>query len=157
MNKTKLTAEPGQPYITIEREFDAPREQVFKALTSAEAIPLWWGPGNLTTVIDKLEAREGGRWRFVQKDAEGNEFAFHGVYHEISPERTIDTFEWEGLPERGHVIMEKMTLEEVDGKTKMKTLMTYMSVADRDGMLQYGMEKGLTESHDRLAALLAKN
>ena len=143
MSKTVVTTEAGKPYITIEREFDAPRAEVFKAMTSAEAIPLWWGPAGLTTIIDKLEGREGGMWRFVQKDPKG-EYAFHGVYHEFSPER-------------GHVIMEKMTLEEAGGKTKMKTLMTFMSVEDRDGMLQYGMEKGLNESHDRLAALLANH
>jgi len=156
MSKTVVTTEAGKPYITIEREFDAPRAEVFKAMTSAEAIPLWWGPAGLTTIIDKLEGREGGMWRFVQKDPKG-EYAFHGVYHEFSPERVIQTFEWEGMPERGHVIMEKMTLEEAGGKTKMKTLMTFMSVEDRDGMLQYGMEKGLNESHDRLAALLANH
>jgi uncharacterized protein YndB with AHSA1/START domain len=157
MNKTIITAEPGQPFIDIERDFDAPREKVFKALTSPEAIPHWWGPSNLSTEISTLEARAGGSWRFVQKDTQGNTFPFHGVYHEFSPERTIQTFEWDGLPERGHVILEKLTLEEAAGKTKLKIHMSFMSISDRDGMLQSGMEKGMNESHDRLAAFLAKS
>ena len=49
----------------------------------------WWGPKYLTTtIIDKMEARYGGVWRFVQRDTDGNEFAFHGFCHEIpAPDR----------------------------------------------------------------------
>ena len=44
------------------------------------------------------------RRQLINRDADGNESAFHGVYHEIlAPERIIDTFEFEGLPEAGHV------------------------------------------------------
>jgi hypothetical protein len=36
-----------------------------------------------------MEVKPGGIWRYVQKDAEGNEYAFHGIYHGIdAPELT---------------------------------------------------------------------
>jgi uncharacterized protein YndB with AHSA1/START domain len=144
-----LTAEPGKQETVVVSQFDAPRELVFKALTSAEHIPNWWGPAYLTTTIDKFEARPGGLWRFVQKDAEGGEYAFHGVYHEVSaPERVIYTFEWEGMP--GHVLMETIILEASEGGTRMIDQLVYQSVADRDGMLQTGMADGTADSLKRL-------
>ena len=155
---TSVLAEPGKQEILITREFDAPRELVFKAVTDPELIPQWWGPRNLSTEVDKMDVRPGGQWRFLNRDARGNAYAFHGVYHEVLvPERIIDTFEFEGLPETGHVTLETMKLEELPGgRTRLTVQSVFQSVADRDGMLQSGMEEGLNESYDRLAELLKK-
>jgi len=155
-NKTTVTAEPGNLEVVIMREFDAPRELVFKAITDPELLPQWWGPRYLTTEVDMMNVRPGGQWRFIQRDAQGNAYAFHGVYHEIlAPERIIDTFEFEGLPETGHVALETMNLEELPGgRTRLTTQSVFQSLADRDGMLQSGMESGLNDSHDRLSELL---
>jgi uncharacterized protein YndB with AHSA1/START domain len=146
--------EPGQHSVTITRSFDAPRELVFKAFTDPKHIPNWWGPRKYTTIIDKMEAKSGGEWRFVQHDESGNEFAFHGVFHEVkAPERVIQTFEWEGMP--GHVLLETMTLEEQDGKTNLTVLSVFQTVEDRDGMYATGAAEGGAESYDRLDELLA--
>jgi uncharacterized protein YndB with AHSA1/START domain len=155
---TTISAEPGKQEIHITREFDAPRELVFKACMDPELIPQWWGPRNLSTVVDKMDVRPGGQWRFLNRDAQGNEYAFHGVYHEVlAPERVIDTFEFEGLPETGHVTLETMKLEELPGgRTRLTTQSIFQSVADRDATLQSGMEEGLKETYDRLAELLKK-
>ncbi len=157
-NKTTITAEPGKQEILITREFDAPRELVFKAFTDPQLIPQWWGPRNLSTEVDKLDLRPGGQWRFINRDAQGNEYAFHGVYHEVlAPQRIIDTFEFEGLPETGHVTLETMKLEALPGgRARLITQSVFQSVADRDGMLQSGMEAGVNETYDRLAELLKK-
>jgi uncharacterized protein YndB with AHSA1/START domain len=155
---TNILAEPGKQEIVITREFDAPRELVFKACTDPSLIPQWWGPRNLSTEVDKMDVRPGGQWRFINRDAEGNEYAFHGVYHEVlAPERVIDTFEFEGLPETGHVTLETMKLEELPGRrTRLTTQSIFQSVADRDGMLQGGMAEGTNDTYDRLAELLKK-
>jgi uncharacterized protein YndB with AHSA1/START domain len=155
---TTLIAEPGKQEILITREFDAPRDLVFKACTDPKLIPQWWGPRYLSTEVDKMDVRPGGQWRFINRDAEGNEYAFHGVYHEVlAPERIIDTFEFEGLPETGHVALETMKLEELPGgRTRLTTQSVFQSVADRDGTLQGGMEEGVNDTYDRLAELLKK-
>ena len=157
-NQTNITAEPGKQEMLITREFDAPRELVFKAMTDPKLIPQWWGPRYLTTEVDKMDVRPGGEWRFINRNAEGNEFAFHGVYHEVlAPERIIDTFEFEGLPETGHVTLETMKLEALPGgRTRLTAQSVFQSVADRDGMLQGGMEEGVNDTYDRLAELLKK-
>ena len=157
-NKTTILAEPGKQEIRITREFDAPRELVFKAITNPELIPQWWGPRYLSTQVEKIDVRPGGQWRFINRDAEGKAYAFHGVYHEIlAPERIIDTFEFEGLPETGHVSLETLTLEELPGgRTRLTSQSVFQSVADRDSTLQSGMAEGVEDTYNRLAELLEK-
>jgi len=151
--RTRITAEPGKQEIVIKRIYDAPRALVFRAYTDPALIPQWWGPRMYSTIVDKLEARPGGLWRFLNRDAEGTEYAFHGVYHEVAaPERLVATFEFEGAP--GHVSLETMTLEENNGRTTLTNTSVFQSVADRDAMLSAGMEEGASETMDRLAELL---
>jgi uncharacterized protein YndB with AHSA1/START domain len=155
MTKTNFIAEPGKQEIVMTRVFDAPRELVFKACTDPNLIPQWWGPKYLTTTVDRMDVKQGGIWRFIHHDADGNKYAFHGVYHEIlSPERLIYTFEFEPVP--GHVSLETATFEEHDGKTKLTDRSVFQTIEDRDGMLQSGMEEGAVETWDRLAELLEK-
>ncbi len=157
-HQTTIAAEPGKQEIVITREFDAPRELVFKAFTDPQLIPQWWGPRFLSTEVDRIDVRPGGQWRFINRDAEGNEYAFHGVYHEVLvSERIIDTFEFEGLSETGHVTLETMKLEDLPGRrTQLTTQSVFQSVADRDAMLQSGVEEGISDGYDRLAELLKK-
>ncbi len=157
-NKTTITAEPGKQGLIITREFDAPRELVFQAFTDPELYVQWLGPRRLTMRLDTFEPRSGGRWRYIHTDQSGNEFGFHGVYHEVlAPERIIDTFEFEGLPEAGHVCLETLTLEALTGgRTRLTAQSVFQSVADRDGALQSGMKEGLHDSHERLTELLEK-
>ena len=78
--------------------------------------------------------------------------------HEVlSPERIIGTFEFEGLPEKGHVILETARFEELSGnRTKLTSQSVFQSVVDRDGMLQSYMEEGVNYSYNRLDELLEK-
>ncbi len=155
MSDMKVVADPGTQEIVITRTFDAPCDLVFKAFTDREAVRHWWGLESTETVVDQLEARPGGRWRFVERDGQGNEDGFHGVYHDLqAPERIVYTFEYEGMP--GHVLLETVVLEDQDGKTLMTDSSVFQSVADRDGMLQSGMESGAAESFGRLDRYLAR-
>jgi len=156
-NKTTITAEPGKQELFITREFDAPRELVFKAHTDPDLFAQWIGPRGLTTTLEAFEPVSGGKWRFTQTDKDGNDFGFHGVFHEVSPERVIQTFEFDGLPESGHVTLETMTLEELpNGRTRLTAQSVFQTVSDRDGMVQAGMEHGVNEGYERLDEILAK-
>jgi uncharacterized protein YndB with AHSA1/START domain len=158
-NKTKIVADPGKQEVFITREFDAPRELVFKAFTDPKLYVQWLGPRRMKMRLDKFEPRTGGMWRFIHSDENGNEYSFHGVNHEVlPPERLIDTFEFEGLPEKGHVSLETARFEELPGgRTRLTIQSVFQSVADRDGMVQSGMEQGTTESFDRLDELLERS
>ncbi|MFC0861283.1 SRPBCC family protein [Sphaerimonospora cavernae] len=155
MGKTQIIAEAGIPQITVSREFDAPRDLVFQAYTDPELLVRWFGPRDETTTIDRHDLRDGGRWRYVTRDGEGNEFGFRGVFHgDQTPDGMVRTFEFEGVP--GHVVLETTTLEERDGRTLVRTVSSYQSVEDRDAMVASGMEHGVHESHERIEELLAK-
>ncbi len=156
-NKTIITAEPGKQELFVTREFDAPRELVFRAHTEPDLFVQWLGPRGLTTTLERFEPVSGGSWRFIQRDTDGNEFGFHGVFHEVAPERIVQTFEFEGLPESGHVILEALTFEDLpDGRTRLASQSVYRSVADRDGMVQAGMETGVVEGYERLDEILSR-
>ena len=153
VEKTSLIAEPGEPTIVMTRVFEAPRELVFEACSKCEHLEKWWGPRRFTQTVCEMDFRPGGAWQFVQRDTDGNEFAFRGEYREIvPPERIVHTFEFEGMP--GHVSVETLALVEQDGKTTLTATSVFDSVEDRDGVLQSGMEAGARETWDRLAELL---
>jgi uncharacterized protein YndB with AHSA1/START domain len=155
MTKTEFVIEPGKQEVVITHEYNAARELVFKTLTDPKLIPKWWGPQKYNTIVDKMDVRAGGVWRFVSRDAQGNVFAFHGVYHQVlPPEKLVYTFEFEGAP--GHVSLETVVLEEQNGKTISNDNVVFQSVEDRDGMVQHGMQEGATESINRFSALLER-
>lgn len=157
-NETTIKAEPGKQEIWITREFDAPRHLVFKAFTTPELIIKWLGPRDLKMRIDYFDVKSGGGYRYIHTDPKGNEYAFHGVIHEVAhPERVIQTFEFEGLPEAGHVTLETARFVELlGGRTRVIIQSVFQSVADRDGMVSSGMERGVVDSHQRLDELFER-
>ncbi len=147
---------PSDLEIRSERIFDAPRERVFAAWTDAELIPQWWGLRSTTTVVDELDVRVGGAWRFVERMEDGSEVGFRGSYREVGPpERLAYSFEWEGMP--GHVSVDILTFEDLDGRTRLTARTLFHTIEDRDGMIEAGMEKGMNETFDQLDELLAKD
>lgn len=156
-NKTEIIAEPGKQELFIRREFDAPRDLVFKAHVDPEIYVKWVGPRELTMKIEKWEPYDGGSYRYTHERA-GNRYAFFGVNHEIhTPERIVGTFEFDGLPERGHVILGVTTFEELpNGRCLVVHQSVFRSVSDRDGMVASGMERGVTEGYERLDEFLAQ-
>jgi uncharacterized protein YndB with AHSA1/START domain len=153
VRELNVVTEPGKQELFISRLINAPRDAVFRAHVDPEQIPKWWGPARFTTIVDKMDPRPGGEWRYLNRGSDGNEYAFHGVYHEIvEPERLTWTFEFEGAP--GHVSLETVTFEDQGGKTLLKVHAVYQSVEARDAMIGAGMVEGLAETWDRLEALV---
>jgi len=154
MAQAQIIAEPGIPQIVITREFDAPRDLLFRAHTDPELLARWLGPRRLSMIIDHFDARAGGTWRYIHRDTDGNEYGFHGVFHGTpSPDGIVQTFEFEGMP--GHVSLQTIAFEEHDGKTLLRQNVVFQSVADRDGMLESGMAEGVNDSMERLDELIA--
>lgn len=154
-NKTTLTVEPGKQDLYITREFDAPCELVYKAFTDPNLFVQWLGPRGYSMHLETFEPVSGGRYRYIHIDSSGNEFGFHGVFHEMTPELMIQTFEFEGMGEPGHVALDSMKLEALPGgRTRVSVHSVYQSVEDRDGMVEFGMERGVVEGYERLDELM---
>lgn len=151
-SKVEVTL-PSDLEIRMTRSFRAPRALVFEAHTKPEHLRQWWGSGTSTLTVCDVDARVGGRYRFVCQEPDGSEHGFRGEYRAIEPpSRLTYTFEYEGMP--GHICVETLTFEETDGVTTLTSNSAYDSREDRDGMLASGMESGATESMDRLEVLL---
>ena len=146
---------PTDREIHIERVFEAPRERVFAIYTDPELIPEWWGPRGTSAIVDEMDVRPGGSWRFVIRNSDGSETGFRGTYREVvAPERIVQTFEWEGMP--GHVSVETATFEDLGDRTRVTTTSIFHTTEERDGMLGSGMEGGLQETYARLDELLER-
>lgn len=140
--------------VAIQRTFAAPRDLIYRAFLDADLIPKWWGLRSSTTTVDMLDARAGGNWRFVQREADGTEYAFRGRFLELdAPQKIVQTFEFEPIP--GHIVTDTMSLTDIPGGTSMRIVSSFETMEDRDGLLREGMEAGANETYDRLEELLA--
>ena len=153
--KTQITAEPGVPFIDTAREFDAPRDLLFRAHSDPELIVQWLGPDRFAMTVDRWDVRDGGAWRYTQRDADGNEYGFHGVFHgDQSADGMLQTFEFEGAP--GHVSLASLMFEEQEGRTTLRVHSVYQSVEDRDATVASGMANGMDQGYQRLEELIAQ-
>ena len=140
---------PTDEQILITREFDAPKELVYKAFTTPELVERWWTAkrGEMTTC--EIDLRVGGKWRYVMRTQDGIEVGFHGEYREIVPnERIVSTEEFEGMP--GEESLNTATFTERDGRTTLEILVEHKSKATRDAHIESGMEDGLQDAMDLL-------
>ena len=151
-NPTRITAPAGTPFIEVVREFDAPRDLVFRASTDPDLVARWLGPRRLSMRIIEFDARTGGSYRYVHTDTDGEEYPFRGVFHTVSEALIIQTFEFEDIP--GVVSLETRTLDDLGDRTRLHQNAVFPSVAARDQALESGMRHGITESMDRLGELL---
>ena len=152
--EAEITADPKVPLVRITREFDAPPAKVFRAHTDPELFVQWPGPNGMTMRLDHFDCRTGGSYRYVM-ERDGEEFGFHGCFHEVRPSEVIvQTFTFEGAPDA--VALERLVLEDLGGG---RTLLVATSLVDsfegRDAMVASGMEVGINEGYARLDAILA--
>ena len=143
---------PTDTQILIERDFAAPKHLVYKALTTPELVSKWWIGKRGVMQSAEIDLRVGGRWRYVMI-AHGNfEVAFHGVYREIVPnERLVSTEVYEAIPDAdAHPTVNTMTLAQIGKGTKMSVLVQCESQAQRDAIINSGMEGGMQEAFDLL-------
>jgi uncharacterized protein YndB with AHSA1/START domain len=135
-----IEADPTLPIIRITRDFAATPEQLFRAHTDPEIYRQWVGPNSISTTIDYWDARTGGSWRFLGV-RDGQEYGFHGSFHEVGPNR---------------IVLETLTFEDLsDGRTRLHAQSLVDSIEGRDAWLRSGMEVGVNEGYAKLDRMLA--
>jgi uncharacterized protein YndB with AHSA1/START domain len=151
--QARIVADTDVPAIRITRDFHATPAQLLRAHTDPELYARWSGPNNLTTRIDYWDARRGGRWRFTQTRG-ADEFSFYGSFHEITDDKIVQTFTWEGMPDG--VSLETLRFEDLgNGMTRLHAQSLVDSFESRDAWLSMGMEEGVQQGYTKLDALLA--
>jgi uncharacterized protein YndB with AHSA1/START domain len=153
-HQTEIIADPHVPLVRIIREFDAPRDKVFRAHTDPELVVQWLGPRGLDMRIDHYDCRTGGSYRYLHL-SDGEEYGFYGSFHEVRPAELIaQTFTFEGMPDG--VALERMVFEDLGGgRSRVTGTSLVDSFEDRDAFVASGMEHGVREGYERLDELLA--
>ena len=149
---TATVSLPTDEQILIMREFDAPRDLVFKAYTTPDLVKRWWHANRGEMKVAEIDLRVGGRWRYAMTTPDGQEVAFHGEYREIVPsERIVSTevYEMPGVPEPEGTL-NTATFTEADGRTRLEILVEAPSKEIRDAIIESGMEEGLQDALDLL-------
>jgi uncharacterized protein YndB with AHSA1/START domain len=153
ITEAQIEADPAVPIIRMTRDFAAPPAQVLRAHTDPEIFVKWVGPNSLSSKVDYWDARTGGSWRYVSEH-DGQEFAFRGTFHEVTDDKIVQTFTWEGMPDG--VALETLTFEDLgDGRTRLHAQSLTDSFEGRDAWLASGMEVGVNEGYAKLDRLLA--
>lgn len=152
-HETTVTAETDVPGVTIVREFDAPPAAVLRAHTDAELVARWMGPHGYDMAVTGWDCRTGGSYRYVHTH-EGEQYAFHGCFHEVRPdERIVQTFSYEGMPDS--VTLDTLVLTDLGGgRTRITGTSMFGSYAERAAMLDSGMQTGVGQGYERLDELL---
>jgi uncharacterized protein YndB with AHSA1/START domain len=154
-HETQIVADPDLPLVRIVREFDASPAKVFRAHTDPGLLVQWLGPRGTEMQIDHYDCRTGGSYRYVHTD-DGEEYGFHGCFHEVRPDELIvQTFTFEGFPEG--VALERLVLEDLgNGCTRLTATSLVDSFEGRDAFVASGMEVGVVEGYERLDEVLAR-
>ena len=151
--ETSIEADPKLPIIRMSRDFAATPEQLLRAHTDPELFARWVGPDGMDTRIDQWDARTGGSWRYAAARG-GDEYWFHGCFHEVRPGRIVQTFTFEGEPDG--VALETLWFEDLgDGRTRLRAQSLVDSFEGRDAWLRSGMETGVNEGYAKLERMIA--
>ncbi|MEV6348190.1 SRPBCC family protein [Actinoplanes sp. NPDC051851] len=152
MSEATITADPDVPIIRIVRDFTATPEQLFRAHTDPAVFARWIGPDSVAAEILEWDARTGGRWRYVHR--RGDEaYGFHGCFHEVRPDRIVQTFTFDGQPDG--VALGTTTFTDLGGgRTRLHARSLVESFTDRDAWLHGGMATGVNQGYAKLDTLL---
>lgn len=163
----------GERVIMLSREFDAPPADVFRAWTDPKLWAQWFAPQPMTVPRVETDPRPGGRYTFVMRDEEGNDYTSTGEYLEVEePWRIVYRDSVQEMPasfldmvnqargmEPGTPIPDgiaTVTFEDIGGKTRMTFSEEFDSKATRDAWVQTQMVEGFSEGLDNLERLLQR-
>ena len=151
---TRIEADRTVPMIRIAREFQATPAQLFRAHTDAELFKQWVGPDTTRTRIDLWDARTGGSFRYVSIAVDGAEYGFRGCFHEVRPDRIVQTFTYEGEPDG--VALQTLWFDNLgNGRSGLRTQSLVDSFEARDAWLKSGMETGVEDGYSKLERMLS--
>jgi uncharacterized protein YndB with AHSA1/START domain len=161
-----------QEFVLV-RTFDAPRNLVWKAWTSAQALGQWWGPKGATIRVIKFDLRPGGMFHYAFALQSGHEMYGRFVYREVvAPERLVFVNSFSD-PEGGITrapfpqlkdkwpleVLNVMRLTELAGETTLTLRANPLNASEEERAMFTShidsMRQGFGGTFDRLAEHLA--
>ncbi|MFD0672382.1 SRPBCC domain-containing protein [Cohnella sp. GCM10027633] len=156
----KITKTVGELDLIVEREFNAPRELVWKAVTEPEHLSRWWAPGGYTIPVCRIDLQPGGKWHYSMRSPEGDEHWVLSVYREVvKPERLVYTSLFadehananDAIPEQLNTM--KLFAQD-DGKTRMTVQVHFERAEDLKWTVEAGMAEGMANAFEKLDRVL---
>ncbi|MFD3163941.1 SRPBCC family protein [Herpetosiphon sp. NSE202] len=143
---------PTDTQIQISRDFNVPKELVYRAWTTPELVKRWWSAGHGTVTIADIDLKIGGMWRWVTVTDTGFEVAFHGEYRELIPnQRLVCTEVYEAMPE-GEAL-NSLSFSDREGGSSLTLLVQHSCQEHRDAHVNSGMESGMQSALAMLEAI----
>jgi uncharacterized protein YndB with AHSA1/START domain len=158
-SKNNPPEETADREIVISRDFNAPRELVWEAMTNPKHVVNWWGPRGFSTTIETMDFRVGGVWKHVMCGPDGVKYPNKSIFKEIvKPERIV--FSHGGGREKGPgaSFTATWTFEALAAdKTRVTARMVFPSPAERDFVVkEFGAIEGGKQTLERLGEYLTK-
>lgn len=161
LNKeTIYTKDLANKKIHVEREFDAPVEQVWQAWTQSELLDQWWAPRPWKANTKSMDFREGGRWLYYMEGPDGSRHYCRCDYGSIAPNKSytgLDAF----CDEAGNINNEfprmnwKVEFNKADQRTKVNVEIAFTTEADLEKIIEMGFKEGFAMAHSNLDELLS--
>lgn len=156
MNRPLKMMIPGDREILIERQFDAPRAFVWRALVEPPLVRRWLlGPPGWSMPVCEIDLRVGGTMRFVWAHEDGRSMGMTSVVREIVPDDRLVATEMFDEDWTGGETLVTQSLHDADGGTTLRTHILYVSQEARDGAKMSGMTDGMEAGYARLDEMLA--
>lgn len=148
-----LPEEP--PVIIMIEEVPYPVERCWTARFEPLYLGQWWKPVGYSNPIVELDLEVGGRWRIGQRDPEGNEVMFYGVFEQVEPlRRTVQTLIAELFPEL--VTRIATDFSAIPGGTRIVSTHDLQREEVRQGYLRLGALERMAETSQNYDGLLAQ-
>ena len=148
--------------VTVNREFAAPLEKVWAAWTDKKLLEQWWAPKPWKAIIQSLDLREGGTWRYYMAGPAGEKHYCRADYNKISNQKDLawlDAF----CDEHGKINEDlprsqwNNSFRGENGNTLVRIVITHKNVADLEKILEMGFKEGFTMGLENLDELLEKD
>ncbi len=144
-----------KPQIITTRVLNAPRELVWKVLSSPDHLKHYWGPDGFTNTYKSFAFEKDGESRFTMHGPDGTNYPNRMIYRELDAPRYI---RWEhdngGEGEFDHKFVGEIELFEEGNKTRIELRVNEPTIESRDAIAKYAVEGG-KQNLDRMAAYLA--
>lgn len=132
------------------REYDVPRELVFRAWTTPDLLARWWGPQGFTNTFHECDIRPEGKWRYTMHGPDGKDYPNFSAFVEIvHPERVV----LDHLS--GHEFRVTATFEDLEGSTRVTFRQRFKKKEEFEQAKPYCVE-GNEQNLDRLGKLLSE-
>lgn len=148
--------------LTFVAEFDAPLDRVWQVWEDPRQLERWWGPPTWPATFVRHDFVVGGQSHYFMTGPDGDkgygwwEVTAIDAPHRLEFDDGFATPEWERdmALDKTHAVV---TLEAIDGRTRMTSVSSFVSAEQLEQMAQMGMEEGMTQAIGQIDAILSES